>query len=205
MMGRSASRNIARKICGNQLSTENCHLPFMRTFDEYNSIVDTPKILMLRNPIERAISASTLCYNPVFHGSPFLHKIDFDSVTHIIKFEEIDSYLGENCCPEKIDEDIVKTLDLNGKISYYVAKWNEYDGVGAGDPERAEELKERMLTPWSLDDYDYTEEINLYKKFIDNKPTISPKLFNRFANDYNYIDARNIKIPGKRCRDFSNK
>lgn len=187
-MGRCATRGIARFITGMPLTGEECHGPFVRTFDEFNSPETVPKILVLRNPIERAISAASLSYNKHFHGAPFLDKIDLSTVTHILPFECINDYIGDDFNEEKPTDDYLKTLNAEQKNHFY----SQFDGEGYTEAER-EDVMSRIFNPWSVDEYDYTEEMKLYQEFR-KKPVLSVDDFHRYVRSYNYIDAENFKI-----------
>jgi len=200
VMGRSASRSIARYICGD-LTAEECHGPFMRTFDVFNSIRGVPNILVLRNPLERAKSGSLLSYNKYFHGEPFLSNIDYNAVTHILPFENVEDYIGGDHNIEKPLEEVWKTMTIEQKLEYYLKKWNDI-----GDTEYANhdgnEVRDRIINPWSIDEYDFTEEMELYDEFR-KKPILDVEDFKRYVDNYTYIDALKFKIPGKRSRNLN--
>jgi len=203
VMGRSASRSIARYICGD-LTAEECHGPFMRTFDEFNSISGVPNILVLRNPLERAKSGSLLSYNKYFHGAPFLSKIDYNAVSHILPFENIKDYIGsDNDIEKPVDEDL-KKLTIEQKLEYYQKQWIEIDGVTEYADHDGDEVRDRILNPWSVDEYDYTEEMGLYHEFL-KKPVIGVDEFQKYVGLYDYLDALNFKVPGKRTKKIYNK
>ena len=99
MMGRSGSRSfmmdLARKINHSEIFTEisSFNRKDLLLKQRQNARSFIPHILVLRNPIERAKSGSSLNLPLDYHGYPFLHCIDFDIVTHIIKFEQIGRYV----------------------------------------------------------------------------------------------------------------
>lgn len=97
MMGRSGSRSVLYEVAKiDSWKDKFPRRPFMKTFLDFNEKSNVPKILLLRNPIERAkasIRNSLVGWEADHHIEPFLHYIDIDVVTHIIKFEDIDNYV----------------------------------------------------------------------------------------------------------------
>lgn len=100
IMGRSGSRSFISDIVG----LYAYHVDFNTQMEDFNNkeIIETQtrnlnsffyNVLVLRDPKERARSGCRLKLPAEFHGAPFLHKIDIESITHIIKFEEIKKYL----------------------------------------------------------------------------------------------------------------
>lgn len=90
VMGRSGSRSLLFDLTG--ISKHNS---FMCSFEKYNenNFIRNPNILVLRHPIERAKSGSKLNLQSKFHGMPFLHKVNYEKITHIIKFEDLKDYV----------------------------------------------------------------------------------------------------------------
>lgn len=134
VMGRSGSRSFIFDLTGTSR-----HDPFMCSFEKYNDkdFIRNPNILVLRHPIERAKSGIKLNLQSKFHGKPFLDKINYENITHIIKFEDIQDYLKIH----KGKADFIFTDDMN------------------------------QYRPWSLETFDYTEELELYEKFLE-KPVL---------------------------------
>ena len=97
-MGRSGSRTIMQDIVGRSYA----HDPLLSSFSNFNDkqILEEqgsiPHILVLRDPVERAASGSLLALYPEYHGNPFLHLIDFDVVTHILRFEDLGEYFSSH-------------------------------------------------------------------------------------------------------------
>ena len=137
-MGRSASRSLITEfIDGGGVA----HGKFMTSFDDLNdesklrrqmvrhTFKLIPHVLVLRNPIERLKSAKKmyLARNVTseqfasFHYRPFLHNINFDLISHIIKFEKIGEYLSNHLggimkSSEKRD---IENVDFTNEMSLY--------------------------------------------------------------------------------------
>lgn len=64
-------------------------------FNIYNTFLNNtgPKILIVRDPLERAKSGQEKTYEPVFHGAPVLNSIDIDTVDYILPFEKLNDYV----------------------------------------------------------------------------------------------------------------
>ena len=112
-MGRSASRSLMTEfIDGGGVA----HSKFLTSFDDLNdesklrrqwvrhTFKRIPHVLVLRNPIERFKSAKKMFIAPnatseqfaSFHYRPFLHNVNFDLISHIIKFKRIGEYLSNH-------------------------------------------------------------------------------------------------------------
>ena len=119
-MGRSGSRTIMQDIVGRSYA----HDPLLSSFSNFNDkqILEEqgliPHILVLRDPVERATSGSLLALYPEYHGNPFLHLIDFDVVTHILRFEDLGEYFSSHkgfVTAEEKKEFDVDSFDLKQK------------------------------------------------------------------------------------------
>ena len=99
VMGRSGSRSIINDIYGRSVD----HVKIMSDIENFNNKEILKKqtnnlkdfvhnVLVLRDPKERARSGIRVELPANFHGAPFLHKIDIEAVTHIIKFEDFRKY-----------------------------------------------------------------------------------------------------------------
>ena len=99
VMGRSGSRSIITDIYGFLVD----HVKLMSDIENFNNKEILEKqtndlkefvynVLVLRDPKERARSGCRVGFPANFHGAPFLHKIDIEAVTHIIKFEDFRRY-----------------------------------------------------------------------------------------------------------------
>lgn len=94
MMGRSGSRSVLYEVTKlDSWTNEKPRKNYMKTWLEFNEKSTVPKILVLRNPIERAKAGLRHDLETDHHVEPFLHYIDIEVVTHIIKFEDIDNYV----------------------------------------------------------------------------------------------------------------
>lgn len=64
-------------------------------FNNHNNHLNNtgPKILIVRDPLERAKSGQGKNYEPVFHGAPVLTGIDLDNLDYILPFEKLDQYV----------------------------------------------------------------------------------------------------------------
>lgn len=95
-MGRSGSRSILYDVARkDSWTTSTPRKEFMKTWLDLNvKNLLRPKILVLRNPIDRAKSAIRNNLEPEYHTEPFLHYINSDVITHIIKFEELPKYVN---------------------------------------------------------------------------------------------------------------
>jgi hypothetical protein len=97
-MGRTGSRTIMSDILGGTCS----HAALFESFSDFNNrdyqkdLGSIPHILVLRDPVERAASGQRLGLHPEYHGHPFLSNIDFDTITHIIRFEDLPLYFDSH-------------------------------------------------------------------------------------------------------------
>ena len=184
-MGRSGSRTIMGDLLGDLEFWPN----IIVSFDEFNcSDGKVPNILVLRDPVERAVSGSRLGLHPDYHGLPFLHLIDFDVVTHIIRFEELNDYFNghHGFLPpdfkkefEKFDFD-KKNLAIKSLMNK-IPEASSEDGLlrNAADASVYHSIARwvRSTLDWNYLDVSFSEENNLYKKFLEQKPRMKPSIF----------------------------
>lgn len=149
------------------------HLYSAITPEEFNKIDN--KIMVVRDPIERAKSGIRVQYEPVFHGSPMLVNIDWDKVDYIIPFEETNKYLnghaaGKFASPEQ--EKLVSRITWNSGIHKF----------------------DEQIHEWSMEDYDYTEEINTYNKIMKEKTKLPLELWIEYLRNVKYCNIPSKKL-----------
>lgn len=186
-MGRSGSRTMMSDILG--AFKPRMHGDIMRTVDSFNDIEllqkqklnlmqPIPHILVLRNPIDRARAGSRICFHPDYHGRPFLHLINYDIVTHIIKFEEINEYFDGRLG--------VMPEDMKSKFDE-----ESFENRKQYLQEHADNFTDELYD-WNIEDYDFTDEMNLYHKFLE-KPVMDPETFKNLRKQILYVNCRNDK------------
>jgi len=119
VMGRCGSRSLLYDLTG-----KSNHKIFMQSFEQFNSdkFDSNLKVLVLRHPKERAMSGSRLNLQPKFHGMPFLHLVDYEKITHILKFENLSKYVDVH----KGRNDYIFTDDM---IQYNPWDLKDYDYI----------------------------------------------------------------------------
>jgi len=129
--------------------------------DTFNSIPN--KIMVVRDPIDRAKSGIAVNFNPDFHGKPTLQYIDWDMIDYIIPFEDISNkYLnGFN-----------HNVGITHEAESSVVK--EVDRVMSESDPKQEGV---YWTTWSLDDFDFTREIETYNLVLKTKEKLPPSLW----------------------------
>jgi hypothetical protein len=128
------------------------HYYSMNDTEDYNNYKNkkTPKILVLRDPLERAKSGATVKLEQAFHGMPTLFSIDFDSVDYVIDFNRINDYtnglkLGD-ASDIKLTIDILKNTSDSEMYNF-----------------------ETMLIDWDPSDYDYEKDNEIYNDALETK------------------------------------
>jgi len=144
--------------------------------EEFNQIDN--KIMVIRDPIERAKSGIRVMYEPTFHGSPILQYIDWDKIDYVIDFNETDLYLGGSGVARKLP--IEDEISL-GKQAFKLGGY-EY---------------ESRIQKWSLDDFDYTEEIITYERVMNDKPRLPLDLWIEYLKNVTCCN-----IPSKKLKFF---
>ena len=152
------------------------HLYSVITPEEFNTIDN--KIQVVREPIARAESGVRIQYEPVFHGSPMLVNIDWDKIDYIIPFEDTHKYLNGHAVAKQLSTEDEKRIS---RIT-----WNS--GIHKFD--------EQTVT-WSMEDYDYTEEIDTYNKVMKEKPRLPLELWIEYLNKVTCCN-----IPSKKLKLF---
>lgn len=168
-MGRSSSRSLITEFLDGGWGG---HGIFMTTFDDFNDgkklhrqclnvRKKLPHILVLRNPIDRFKSAQKMILTSMggnstseqfasFHYRPFLHNVNFDLISHIIKFERIGEYLSNH---------------LGG-----VGKNKNKSDMGNVDFTNEMRLYDKFLTKDELDPEEFKQKISLVN-YINCKNT----------------------------------
>ena len=139
------------------------HHPYSAIDIEDFNVIDN-KIMVVRDPIARAKSGIRVSYEPRFHGSPVLQYIDWDKIEYIIDFNEVDLYLGGSEIYKGISSE---EENITGKYLTTVGL----------------EQYETLIQEWSLDDFDYTEEISTYKYVMKNKKRLPVELWVEYLNN----------------------
>lgn len=215
ILGRSGTRSFANYISryyydyvweqhrNLQLGKENPELMFpthhpytwipMEDFNACNELVmaDQPRIVVLRDPIERARSGSRVHYEPEFHGAPALTHINWDYIDYIIPFEDIELYLGKTRW-SNMDYGLVSleatmeeksTLETSRAAFYMDLQVPHY---------------EKIIQKWSIEDYDYTDEIDCYLNVIKTKKQLPPTKWYQMVKDTTWCN-----IPSKHLKQMN--
>jgi hypothetical protein len=178
MMGRSGSRSFMQDLAGKQdhyeivtkISSFNREDLLLK--QKLNSMKFIPNILVLRDPIERAKSGSFIGLNANYHGYPFLHCIDFDMVTHIIRFEDIGKYVEPH----------------EGK----------FDSLVTFLPQKEKDKlpkNEEVWKPWDMSEIPeeiMQRELELYEKFL-TKPIYNYEDYKIEKQNLQYINFRGVE------------
>ena len=183
-MGRTGGRSIMRHVAPEYApflkanagkarpSLITGHAFAMRTFEYFNSKIDVPKILVLRDPVERAIAGSKTMLYPEYHGAPYLHNIDTDSIDYIIRFDRISEYVDfhrrEDNIPYGTPPEMYKRYT---KASLILAR----DNSPSIDVDY-------YIKDWNVEDYEYTGEINLYNNILNSKPELAPDIWREWCS-----------------------
>ena len=150
------------------------HHPYTATtVEQFNKVNRTNKFMVVRNPIDRANSGIRVGYTPDFHGAPVLQDIDWKQVNYIIDFHDLEQYLGNT--------DVYKGVD--SKTERLVAQ-----RVSSIGPSHYRDMEKE----WSLDDYDYTNEIEVYENVMDTKERLPIDLW-----IHHVLNIKEINIPSK--------
>ena len=215
MMGRSGSRSFIDDLVREstyayytdtkKFGKKIKHEPFLNSFANFNNkqilsrqklnkMKIFPNVLVLRDPKERAIAGSNLRLNMEWHGYPFLHKIDFEIVTNIIKFEDIGNYvdthigLGENIKNnlQKTKEEILEEHER--ELKFFREENYSHDPL-------ANHLKTNVLREiWNISDIPeklMENEYKLYEKFL-SKPIFDPEDYKSCKRQINYINCKGV-------------
>ena len=184
--GRSGSRSIADVLTNyytdkifSQHNFVSHHYHSMSDVDKFNSFSNRyqscPKIFIMRNPLERAKSGSSVRLEQAFHGMPALYTIDFDRIDYIIDFNSINDYTAGIKLGDKSEVDsILEFLSMTTEKTVF--------------------NMETMVVNWDHNDYDYTQEDDIYLKVLDSKEKLPLDLWELFVNNYTKI---NIPSSGK--------
>lgn len=134
------------------------HHPYSFTdIDTFNSIPN--KIMVVRNPIDRAESGSEVQFNPNFHGQPALQYLDWDMIDYIIPFEDINLYLNNteyvHASNREGEREMAKVLSTMHPLQHYREAHQD----------------------WSVDEYDFTREIETYNLVLKTKEKLPPSLW----------------------------
>jgi len=161
------------------------HLHSFQNIDEFNNTEKKIKILVLRDPIERAKSGSRVAYSPNFHGAPVLHKVDFESVDYIIDFNKL-SYYTPNTHRGAFDPDLRPNSKFRKEL----------------DKQSNQKLNETLLnaiTPWETEEYSYDEEIEIYNNAIKTKTELPIDVWKKLVRNYYTVNIP-TRMFGKRYR-----
>lgn len=142
------------------------------------------KILVLRNPIERAKSGQSKSFSAHFHGAPALHKVNFDKVDYIIDFNKLSDYTPETHLG-KIDVDVSPDSEFIESLKGY------------SYPENLSDIYES----WEVEDYNYEEDIEIYNNVLETKEHLPVDLWKNLVRNHNEINIPTT-MHGKRYKKW---
>jgi len=168
-MGRSGSRSILVDILSHQRrDAYEEHSQFYWHF--YNDPVllnkqarrytDSdifPHILVIRNPLDRKNSARLGNMTPWYHAMPFLHLVNFDLITHIIKFEDLSKYFKEH----------IGFVNSTTKAQQQLTAPDEY--LADVDFDRENNLYNKLIKEKPIMDIESFKWAKNHIKFMNNK------------------------------------
>lgn len=156
------------------------HHPYSQNeIDSYNKYVfkSTPKILVLRNPVERAKSGSFLKLHPDFHGEPVLSLIDMTTVDYVIDFNQLSEYTG-NLKIGNLKTDEESMLFINAELA-----------------------KLENLVDWNQSDYDYDLDLEIYHNALDTLEHLPVDMWKHLVRNVNYLNVP-TRLPNKRFKKW---
>ena len=185
MMGRSGSRSFMMDLAGKidhyeifaEINSFNSKDLLLK--QRLNAMSFIPHILVLRNPIERAKSGSSVNLSRDYHGYPFLHCIDFDIVTHIIKFEQIGRYVETH----------------EGKFDYRFSSFSRKEKNEFFENTMDKHTVDTLRDIWDISDIPdeiMKREMELYEKFL-TKPIYNYEDYKIGKQNLQYINFRGVK------------
>jgi hypothetical protein len=160
--GRTASRSFFSDILGREYEQDLSNtISVQSIFKSLNHLelkarVKIPRILLLREPIDRAKSGIRMGYWPLGHGAPFLYTLDIEKIDYIIPFEETHQY-------------------TNTRLGTKEADVSKKDFI------------------WSIDDYDFTKELEIYEKIRKTVPVLDPEKWNSMVRQITECNLPNEK------------
>ena len=150
------------------------HNMSLSSIENYNNFQHSsnPKILVLRDPIERAKSGSSLGLEKNFHGAPVLSYIDFDSVDYIIDFNKLNEYtnylrVGSHDEDKKIIDHIVENNLIPADPKHRLGWMNDI---------------------WNHEDFDYITDIELYNNALEKKEQLPLDLWKSLVRNIGKIN-----------------
>lgn len=189
-MGRTGGRSIIRQLApkfhphfrpdaGKALpSAQTGHAWAFNTYEYFNSIVDVPKILVHRDPVDRAVAGSKTMLYPDYHGAPYLHNIDINSIDYIIKFDRISEYVNYHRREDSIP--------YGTPPDEYKRAWKATLSISR---EQQPSLNvDVYLEEWDVEDYDFADEINLYNTILNSKQELAPELWREWCSNYTLVN-----------------
>jgi hypothetical protein len=157
------------------LNGPDTHHIFSRdTIENFNKPKVTKKIVVLRDPLQRAKSGSRVSFEPTFHGMPILSQIDFDSVDYIIDFNEINYYIN------------LTNVDRNMNPT-------EENMIARMYAERNPETYGSQLKEWKLENYDYREEVSVYNKLMETKEKLPFDVWKQLVRSMSYCNIPSMR------------
>jgi hypothetical protein len=143
------------------------------TIDTFNN-AEPIKILVLRDPIERANSGANLAFDAELHGAPVLHEVDFDSVDYIIDFNKLSEYSA--------------SMHLGGYRKDREFTYDHLDNLRKQELSVSDPNWEVPWRKWKIEDYSYDEDIELYTNAMKTKPELPLDVWKSLVRNYNTIN-----------------
>lgn len=150
-----------------------------------------PRIMVIRDPLERAESGSSVSYEPVFHGAPILTDIDWSEIDYVIPFEDLVLYIGKTMWSnlDYIWSDIDESRENRHAKETGTASLYQMMGI---------EPYKNIIQEWKVSDYDYQKEIECYNKVLTTKKQLPPELWKSMVRDTMWCN-----IPSKHLKQMN--
>jgi hypothetical protein len=186
-MGRMAGRSLMRELTRymviiNQghpvdVGLVSGHAHIMETFEQFNSETSLPKILLVRDPLQRAYSGAKVLMKASFHGAPYLHNIDTDSIDYIINYNQIADYVVNYHIRESTIPPDTEFNKFKKSMKYTYDTWSKPNIIISG-----------MIEDWEVSDYDYENECALYTTIVNSKPELDIDTWRKWISNIKTIN-----------------
>jgi hypothetical protein len=173
------------------------HHPYTQmTIDDFNQCNyffdgHEPTIMVLRDPLERAKSGSRISYEPEFHGAPALTQIEWEHIDYVIPFEDIKMYIGESRWSNMDIAFVGSDLSNEEKALWELTRGTYFRDIGVPN-------YENLIEEWSVEDYDYTDEIDCYNQIVSTKKQLPPDMWHQMVRDTTWCN-----IPSKHLKQMN--
>lgn len=151
------------------------HHPYTHmTIDDFNNCNyffdgTEPTIMVIRDPLERANLG----------GAPSLTQIEWEYIDYVIPFEDIKMYIGESRWSDIDVEFVSGNLNKEQKAIWELTRDSRFE-------------------EWSVEDYDYTDEIDCYNQILNTKKQLPPDMWHQMVRDTTWCN-----IPSKHLKQMN--